>query len=202
MFKYYKKHLSIHKNRRGIMRKSIKKNSKESFEDVPKPSEEFLRIKEVILKINIEEDWNEIKNWLSKEEKTIKEYKDSLIVAPSMIQKASNLKNLAISEYKLYKLSSRDRIQLWREEAIDYWELRKEHGLKKQITEAMIDDRIIENHNKLYCEIKENEIYLEKIVDTFENLEQTTIGKQVNLRKILSSESEIGIEKEIGWIKE
>lgn len=170
--------------------RKIRKTTTRISEDVlPMPDERFMRIREHIKKIDPWKEWETIRSWLNISPEFIQEIRKELQVAADMEARAKDLHEEAVIAKGNFDDQFRDRTQIWRKEALIYWEVEKKSGLRKQITESMIEDRIIELHSELYLELKKRKREIRSMVDTMEAMLKNVISKRTDLRKMLESET-------------
>lgn len=170
--------------------RKIRKDTNRIPEDVlPMPDERFMRIREYIKQIDPWKEWEKIRSWLNISPDSIQEIRKELQVAADMEARAKDLHEEAVIAKGNFDDQFRDRTQIWRKEALIYWEVEKKSGLRKQITESMIEDRIIELHSELYLELKKRKREINSMVDTMEAMLKNVISKRTDLRKMLESET-------------
>lgn len=160
----------------------------ESNLDIPEPDPRYTGILEYIRNNDPRKEWDDIRAWLRETTSTISDTR-------SQIQKGADIEARAVALYTDAKAARgdyddkfRDRIQIWKNEALLYWESEKKEGLHKQITNDMIEDRIIEMHSDLYLSMKKKNRDLQLAVQTFEELKMNVSMKRADLRKMLESE--------------
>lgn len=156
---------------------------------LPDYDRRFAIIHEHTRKIDPIEEWNTIRKYLTEKPETINEIRTQVIEHADITLRAKNLALMANTEYEEFILKYRDRKQLWRTAAMEHWQLEKEQGLHKQITEAMLEDWMIENHSELYMELQKRKLHLEEIRDRLKALAGQVAGKGQSLRKLLESET-------------
>jgi len=161
----------------------------ESLGPLPKPDERFMKIQEHTRKIDPYKEWDAIRGWLEIAPEGIMELRKELQKSADVEAKASDLLTEAKVAKGNFDDKFRDRVQIWRRDAMVYWEAEKKAGLHKLITEAMIEDRIIQEHSELYLQLKANKREMAALVESLEALLKNVINKRTDLRKILESET-------------
>jgi hypothetical protein len=181
--------------------KKIKKAVKQPKSEAPEPKQDadpvaipdydrrFATIREHIREIDPIEEWEIIKAYLAEKPETIQDLREAVRNHADMTSRAKNLALMANTEYEEFLLKHRDRKQLWRTAAMEYWQSQKEQGLHKQITESMLEDWMIENHSDLYTELEKRKLHLEEVRDRLKALATQVSGKGQDLRKLLESET-------------
>lgn len=155
-----------------------------------KKEQSILILKEKQIKIeDYLKEWDIINVWLDENPQTINETRNVLIMSANMAIKAKQLYEAAKREKRKYELEYNTKIQPLRTKALEYWELQKENGLRKQVTESMITDRVIESDSKAYITITTKKNEISSIVETLDSLYNAVITKGNDLRKMLDSES-------------
>jgi hypothetical protein len=172
---------------RQIKKKPLKKTTYEL--PLPEIDSKFRGIISKRRKIDPESEWNEIREWLKEKPETIQGMRDAVRESADMAARAKDLYDLTKIHYSRFRIEYRNHIQLWRREALIYWEtVKKSEKLHKQITEQMIEDQIIEEHAEEYADLQERMSEIETLKSSFEKLIDSVIAKGVDNRKILESE--------------
>jgi hypothetical protein len=171
---------------KGKIRK-IKKQSKDPI-NLPEFDPIFSTILEYSKVKDPKEEWKIIREWLKEEPKTIIEMRACLQKAADVAVRARDLYLMARGEQSDFELRFKDRVQIWRVPAIKYWEKQKEKGMHKQITEAMIEDWIIENYSDLYLELCRRREEITAVKESLKNLAERVNSRGMDLRKLLESE--------------
>lgn len=181
--------------------KKIKKAVKQPKPEAPKPKKDmdpvaipdydrrFATIREHIREIDPIKEWDRLKKYLAEKPETISELREAVRIHADMAVRAKDLALMANTEYEEFMLKLRDRKQLWRTAAMEYWQSEKEQGLHKQITEQMLEDWMIENHSELYTELETRRLHLEEVRDRLKAMATQVANKGQNLRKLLESET-------------
>lgn len=166
--------------------------------DSPKPSDpvpipdydrRFATIREKTQNIDPIAEWENIKTWLAEDPVSISDIRIKVKEHADIAQRATNLYLMAKSELAEFELKYKDRRQLWRLQAIGFWEDQKEKGLRKQITEDMLTDWMISEHSDLYMELERRHETLISVKDQLKSMSDRVIGKGLDLRKLLESET-------------
>jgi len=137
-------------------------------------------------KIDPEEEWNEIREWISSSPTSLNDIRESIKISADMIMRARDLYDMTSRTHKSFQLKCKARMQLWRYEAIKYWEAL---GVKKQTTEQMIEDYILDNYQGDYVDLQERANDIALLTDSFKALCENVYNKSVDLRKLLDSAS-------------
>jgi hypothetical protein len=157
--------------------------------DLPEVDEQFKGVIYTRKEINVEEEWNDIRNWLEDKPETIQGMRDAVRKSADMAARAKDLYDLTKIAHEKFRIKYRERVQLWRMQAIGWWEgVKKNQELHKQITEQMIEDRIIEAHADDYADLQERMSEMDTLKSSFKALIDTVIAKGVDNRKLLESE--------------
>lgn len=156
---------------------------------LPEPDPRFMHIRERIRTIDPWKEWETIREWLNIAPAGIHEIRRELQRAADMEARSKDLHEEASIAKGNFDDQFRDRSQIWRKESLIYWEEEKIAGLHKQITESMIEDRIIELHSELYLELKKRKREINSMVNTMEAMLKNVINKRTDLRKMLESET-------------
>jgi hypothetical protein len=157
--------------------------------DIPTFDARFSKLREHMQTIDPIKEWEEIKAWLADNPTSLVETRNKVREHADIAQRATNLYIMAKSEVSSFEIKYKDRKQLWRVEALKYWEGQKAKGLRKQITEDMLTDWMIENHSELYMELEKRHDTLITIKDQLKSLADRIISKGHDLRKLLESET-------------
>lgn len=163
----------------------IKKIKSSNKDKLPNTSKKFKSINKYIENADPEEEWKKLQEWLNFKPKNVKE---AIMLLNEQKQKSLEARRLALSakkEHKRYERSFRDQTEILKSSARNYWEEQKKKGMKKAITNDMIEDYIIANHNTTWNvlnerleEIKSIRILTEKIADQVDD-------RAADLRKII-----------------
>lgn len=159
----------------------------EDLATIPSLPKEFSKIILLKKEINPEEEWEIIRAWVSTAPKTVNELRDAIRISADMIARTKDLITYTTKAYNSYKLRYDARMQLWRHEALAYLS-NLERKVKKQITEQMIKDHIINNYEADYSSLQERMDDMALLVENFKSLGETVYNKSVDLRKLLDSE--------------
>jgi hypothetical protein len=158
--------------------------------NIPEPRVEVYNLRTYIYEIDFEEEFNNVKMWLQYKPKTPSQMEDVLYEAGNISNKSQLLIESIKLEEKKYELECRERLEILRSGALlKLEEEKKEKSLKKQITNQMIEDRVLADHSKLYIGIHQKQNELKSIRSLVENLYEQVKNKEVNVRKILESQS-------------
>ena len=179
----------IKKIKKAIKDESIEPKKDADPIDIPDFDRRFAVIHEHIRKVDPVKEWEVLKKYLEDKPETISELRNAIRTQADMARRAKELALMANTEYQEFLLKHRDRKQLWRTAAMEYWQAEKESGLHKQITESMLEDWMIENHSELYTELETRKLHLEEVCDRLKALATQVSNKGQNLRKLLESET-------------
>lgn len=156
---------------------------------LPEIDEQFRGVIYTRKEIDVEVEWKEIREWLEETPTSIQGMRDAVRKSADMAARAKDLYDLTKIHHGEFRIKYRKRLQLWRMQSIAWWEGVKENqGLHKQITEQMIEDRIIEEHADDYAELQERMDEMDTLKSSFKALIDTAIAKGVDNRKLLESE--------------
>ena len=174
--------------------KQVKTTAEEPKKDsdpvaIPDFDRRFAQIREHIRETDPMEEWSVLKEYLESKPESIQELRDAVRQHADMTSRAKSLALMANTEYEEFMLKLRDRKQLWRNAAMEYWQEQKEQGLHKQITENMLEDWMIENHTDLYTQLETRRLHLEEVRDRLKALASQIGAKGQDLRKLLESET-------------
>lgn len=169
---------------RRVRRREVRRDPIE----IPEVDEDFKRIIEVRRNIDPKTEWTTIRNWIEEQPRTIQELRDAIRIAAHMTARATDLLHVTKIQRDKFRIKHTARIQLWRSEALLYWEAEKEAGMRKQITEQMIEDRIIDQWEELYTELQTRLNEINTLYDSFKSLVSLVENKEIDLRKLLESE--------------
>lgn len=156
---------------------------------LPAPDPRFMKIREYKKETDPHEEWLLIKEWLEIAPEGVQEIRKALQLASDIEVRAKELHEESLVAKGNFDDQFRDRSQIWRKEALQYWEEEKKEGLHKQITESMIEDRIIEEHSELYLELKKRKREIKSIAESMSAIFKNVINKRTDLRKLLESET-------------
>lgn len=157
--------------------------------ELPEVDKQFRGVIYTRKKIDVEKEWTEIREWLSNNPKTIQDMREAVRQSADMAARAKDLYDLTKIHYDRFRIQYRQHIQLWRREAIAWWEYVKENQkIRKQITEQMIEDQMIEEHAEEYATLQDRMNEMETLKSSFHSLTETVISKGVDNRKLLESE--------------
>lgn len=155
---------------------------------LPEVKSSILQIHKHIENKNPIVEWNVIREWLKSKYQSLAELKDLLRQEADMSVRAKNLYIQARKERKLFEIQYHDRMQIWRKISLQYWEKKKDKGLHKQITERMIEDRIIEKYNDLYVELQTRRETIKNTEESLKTLSDQVTNRGHDLRKLLDTE--------------
>lgn len=156
----------------------------------PKPNENVYKLIEYIRKIDFNKEYNEIKEWLSLRPDTPAQLRDMLYDCESLANRAQVLVQHVKLERKKYELECNERLEILRSVALDFLESdKKEKDLKKQITNQMIEDRVLATEGSLYIDIIHKQNEMKSIEALIEDLATQIKNKEINMRKIFEREN-------------
>jgi hypothetical protein len=156
---------------------------------LPTYDKKFNPIREHITKADPATEWRIIRDWLEKIPKSLDASIEMLAEQPNMVMRADRLLRLAKRELEQFELDWKDSTGPMRELARDHWEMRKKAGMRKQITNDMIDDYIIEKWGSTY---KEMYLRLRDMKNTKEHIETMcgqVIDRAADLRRMVDKYS-------------
>lgn len=158
--------------------------------ELPKLNERFERIVTVVVDIDPESTWLEIREWIAKKPENALHLQSIIYEHAAIAEKAKRLYLVAKAERVDYEHKFKDRMQILRDDALGFWEGEKQNKkLTKQVTEQMIEDRIIAEHPVAYNELTTRLNNIKSVVEMFEELCNIVTARGVDLRKILDMES-------------
>lgn len=161
-----------------------------SIGDMPKIDEKFEKIISVVVDVEPEETWKEIRAWISTTPQSPLHLRELLYEQAGIAEKAKRLSLAAKMERERFERLFKDKMQILRDDALGYWEGEKNNkGLNKQITEKMIEDHIIQEHWHSYDELNKRLVSIKSAEEMFKELYEIVIGRGVDLRKVLDMES-------------
>jgi hypothetical protein len=174
--------------------------------DLPQPpplptyDKKFNSIHKHIMNANPETEWEEIRKWINTVPKSLNETTTMLSEQPNMTMRADRLLRLAKRELERFELDWKDATGAMRDLARDYWESRKKAGMRKQITNDMVDDYIIEKWGSTY---KEMYMRLRDMKNTKEHIETMcgqVIDRAADLRRMIDQLSGKGNKPAPAWM--
>lgn len=175
--------------RTRTIRKPTSVPAKVPITELPEVEKQFRGVIYTRKKIDVEKEWTEIREWLSNNPKTVQDMREAVRQSADMAARAKDLYDLTKIHYDRFRIQYRQHIQLWRREAIAWWEYVKENQkIRKQITEQMIEDQMIEEHAEEYATLQDRMNEMETLKSSFHSLTETVISKGVDNRKLLESE--------------
>jgi len=158
--------------------------------ELPNIDPKFDRIIKVVVDIDPEEAWKEVKKWISTKPESSLHLRELLYDQANVAEKAKRLSLAAKMERERFERVFKDKMQILRDDALGFWEEEKNaKGLNKQITERMIEDRIIQEHWHAYDELNRRHASIKSLEEMFKELYEIVISRGVDLRKILDMES-------------
>jgi hypothetical protein len=157
--------------------------------EIPEIPKLFRGIIHTRKEIDPESEWAEIREWLASKPTSIQEMREAVRVSADMAARANDLYDLTKIHHSRFMIECKARLQLWRREALIYWEsVKQNEGMHKQITEQMIEDQIIEEHADDYADLQERMKEMDTLKSSFKSLIDSVIAKGVDNRKLLESE--------------
>lgn len=155
---------------------------------LPDYRSDLRRLRTYFVPTDIEADYQEVVDWIKTDPTTRNSLCELVRKNADMALKAESLYHLAREEETLFNLEYRKQIMQWRNEAILHWEVQKEHGFHKQITERMIEDFILETHPIAYLTLQARHSELNQIVASLKALSTRVSSRGSDLRKLLDAE--------------
>jgi predicted RNase H-like nuclease (RuvC/YqgF family) len=161
----------------------------------PKPSEPeipdimvdydegFKGIAQHIERANPMKEWEEIRAWLERTPKSLQDALEMSAQAANMAVRARKLHSRARNELKRFEYEYKDRTQILREQAREHWEKKKLDGMKKQITNDMIEDWILENFPDTYKTLSLRLQELKGTVKLLEEMSEQVSNRAPDLRR-------------------
>lgn len=128
-------------------------------------------------------EWSEIREWLAKKPKSLQEALDMSTGCADMAVRARKLHRRAKKELKTFEYELKDRTQILREQAREHWEQKKLDGMKKQITNDMIEDWILENFPDTYKTLMLRLEELKGTVSLLEEMSNQVANRAPDLRR-------------------
>jgi hypothetical protein len=167
---------------------------------LPTYDKKFDPIREHITKADPAVEWKVIRKWLETIPKGLDGSLEMLSEQPNMTMRADRLLRLAKRELEQFELDWKDATSPMRALARDYWETMKKAGMRKQITNDMIDDYIIENWGSTY---KKMYLRLRDMKNTKEHIETMcgqVIDRAADLRRMVDQFSGKGKGSSPAWM--
>lgn len=174
--------------------------------DLPQPpplptyDKKFDPIRKHIMDVDPEKEWVVIRAWIERTPKSLNESLEMLSEQPDMVMRADRLLRMAKRELERFELDWKDATGAMRDLARDYWESRKKAGMRKQITNDMVDDYIIEKWGGVY---KEMYMRLRDMKNTKEHIETMcgqVIDRAADLRRMIDQFSGKGKGPAPAWM--
>lgn len=133
----------------------VESQSKELPQPDPLPNydSKFTPIHEHIQRTDVGREWPAIKAWLARIPRDLQTSIDLLGEQPDMSMRAKRIALLARRELERFELDWKDKTAILRDLARQYWEEKKKGGMRKQITNDMVDDWIIEHYGETWTEM-------------------------------------------------
>lgn len=167
---------------------STQRQKKENLpqpEPLPDYDSKFKPIHEYIIRCNPDEEWPAIQAWMDRKPNSLQDVLSMLAEHPSMKTKSRRLALLAQRELRKFQLDYKDRTGVLRDLAREYWEVRKQHGYHKQITNDMIEDWIIENYGKTYIEMDTRLKDMENVAELLSKLADSMDIRDADFRRMI-----------------
>ena len=167
---------------------------------LPSYDRKFEPIREHIMRADPSIEWRHIREWLEKIPRSLDQSIEMLAEQPGIAMRADRLLRLAKRELERFELDWKDATGAMRDLARDYWESKKLKGMRKQITNDMIDDYIIENWGEKY---KEMYLRLRDMKNTKEHIETMcgqVIDRAPDLRRLVDRYSGKGSNSTPTWM--
>lgn len=159
-----------------------------SADELPDYSAELHTLKTYLVPKNITADWQRIMAWFDSQPETTQALRSLVQQSADMALRAQNLYLMAKEEEECFTRSSRQLLCEWRAQALQYWEDQKSYGLRKQITERMIEDYILETYPTQYLTVKTRESELTQVVTSLKKMSERVVSRGSDLRKLLDAE--------------
>lgn len=159
--------------------------------DVPKPKalpdydQRYKPISTYIVECDVEVEWKELREWIRQKAGTIPAALKLLSERPDMSIRARRLSLVASRETKSFEIDWKDKTQVLRDAAREYWEQRKSEGMRKQITNDMIDDWIIEHYGDTWKEMYLRLEDMKSVQKLIEHLSDQIDKRDADLRRIV-----------------
>jgi len=152
---------------------------------LPDYDSRFKPIVEYIHTCEPSKEWPIVEAWLRKSPRDVNGALELLNQQPDMLVRAMRLFLLAKGEYIRFEIDWKDRTEILRSLAREAWELAKKDGMKKQITNDMVEDWIIANYGETYREMKMRLQDMKNTRDLLEKLSQQVEAREPSLRRIV-----------------
>lgn len=143
----------------------------------------FKGIAEHIDNVDPMKEWEEIRAWLEKKPKSLRDALDMSTGCANMAVRARKLHRRAKKELKIFEYELKDRTQILRDQSREYWEVKKREGMSKQITNDMIEDWILENFPDTYKTLMLRLEELKGTVGLLEEMSNQVAGRAPDLRR-------------------
>ena len=176
----------------------IPKNSTLPMPDIPEYDSKFTPIIEHVTKIDPQQEWKEIGAWLATEPKSLYESMELLAQKPDISVRAKRLYRSAKREFTRFEIDWKEKTGIMRDLARDYWEERKKQGMRKQITNDMVDDWIIEHYGDVWKEMYTRYQDMKNAVSVLEHLSTQVDDRAPDLRRFIDTYKEN--KEKPGWM--
>lgn len=157
---------------------------------LPTYDKKFKPIHNYVVECEPDLEWPKIKQWIKRKPLSLRDSMEMLAVQPDMAIRARRLALLAKKEYERFTLDFKERTGVLRDLALEYWEERKRKGMRKQITNEMIDDWIVEHYGDTWTEMKMRLRDMENAQKLLEQLSDQVINRAPDLRKMIDKFAE------------
>ena len=157
---------------------------------LPKYDEKFNPIHEYVVECDPDIEWTLLKKWIKRKPLSLKDAMEMLAVQPDMAMRAKRLSLLAKKELERFTLDYKERTGVLRDLAIEHWEERKRQGMRKQITNEMIEDWVVENYGDTWTEMKMRVRDMKNAARLLDQLSEQVITRAPDLRKMIDKFAE------------
>jgi len=157
---------------------------------LPRYDKKFDTIHKYVVECDPDTEWPMLKKWIKRKPLSLKDAMEMLAEQPDMAMRARRLALLAKKELERFTLDFKERTGVLRDMAIDYWEERKRQGMRKQITNEMIDDWVVENYGDTWTEMKMRVRDMKNAARLLEQLSEQVITRAPDLRKMIDKFAE------------
>jgi len=189
------------KKKKSITKKDAEKQAEadiasQTQEELPQPDplpnydSKFNPIHEHIQRTDVKREWPEIRTWLATIPNDTQTSLELLGEQPDMSMRAKRLALLAKREYVRFELDWKDKTAILRDIAREYWETKKKSGMRKQITNDMIDDWIIEHYGETWKEMYLRLCDMKNTAALIEQMSNQVDDRAADLRRFVEKHSQ------------
>jgi len=166
---------------------------------LPSYDTKFAAVVEHITTCDPAVEWPIIRDWLRQQPRSLHTAMEMLVEQADMAMRSKRLYLFAKQELERFELDWKDNTGILRDAAREHWELKKDAGMRKQITNDMIDDWIIENYGDTWKEMVLRLRDMKNTVAILEHLHKQVEDRAPDLRRLIEKFSDKGNEPD--WFK-